>query len=129
MIVAGITGCQRTRTTSASSRRTTRRRQGGLAHLDASLGRRSRRHTGAIAAHVPPPARRVDSGSYDPATNLIYWGTPRPTVDAFCRGHRRRRALQPTARWPIDPATGKIVVHYQHIPARRTTSTKRSSAF
>ena len=55
-------------------------------------------------------------GSYDPTTNLIYWGTSQAKPwTRFARG-TDGDALYTNCTLAIDPATGKIVWHYQHIP-------------
>jgi alcohol dehydrogenase (cytochrome c) len=55
-------------------------------------------------------------GSYDPKTNLIYWGTSQAKPWArFSRG-TDGDALFTNSTLAIDPANGKIVWHYQHIP-------------
>ena len=55
-------------------------------------------------------------GSYDPATNLIYWGTAQAKPwTRFARG-TDGDALYTNCTLAIDPATGKIVWFYQHVP-------------
>jgi alcohol dehydrogenase (cytochrome c) len=55
-------------------------------------------------------------GSYDPAANLIYWGTAQAKPWArFARG-TDGDALYTNCTLAIDPATGKIVWYYQHVP-------------
>ncbi|MBI4477516.1 MAG: PQQ-binding-like beta-propeller repeat protein [Acidobacteria bacterium] len=55
-------------------------------------------------------------GSYDPNTNLIYWGTSQAKPwTRFARG-TDGDALFTNCTLAIDPATGRIVWHYQHIP-------------
>jgi alcohol dehydrogenase (cytochrome c) len=55
-------------------------------------------------------------GSYDPRANLIYWGTSQPKPwTRFARG-TDGDALYTNCTLAIDPATGKIVWYYQHIP-------------
>jgi alcohol dehydrogenase (cytochrome c) len=55
-------------------------------------------------------------GSYDPNANLIYWGTAQAKPwTRFARG-TDGDALYTNCTLAIDPATGKIVWHYQHIP-------------
>ena len=56
------------------------------------------------------------AGSYDPVTNLIYWGTAQAKPWArFARG-TDGDALYTNCTLAIDPATGKIAWYYQHIP-------------
>src|SRR5947207_2307566 len=55
-------------------------------------------------------------GSYDPKTNLIYWGTAQAKPWAqFARG-TRGDALYTNSTLALDPATGKIQWYYQHLP-------------
>ena len=55
-------------------------------------------------------------GSYDPKTNLIYWGTSQAKPWArYARG-TDGAALYTNSTLAIDPATGKIAWYYQHIP-------------
>jgi alcohol dehydrogenase (cytochrome c) len=55
-------------------------------------------------------------GSYDPKTNLIFWGTSQAKPwTRFARG-TDGDALYTNSTLAIDPATGKIVWHFQHIP-------------
>jgi alcohol dehydrogenase (cytochrome c) len=55
-------------------------------------------------------------GSYDPATNLIYWGTSQAKPwTRFARG-TDGDALYTNCTLAIDPATGRIVWFHQHIP-------------
>jgi alcohol dehydrogenase (cytochrome c) len=57
------------------------------------------------------------AGSYDPATNLIYWGTAQAKPwAAFARGSGAGAALYTNSTLALDPATGKIVWYYQHLP-------------
>ena len=55
-------------------------------------------------------------GSYDPKTNLIYWGTSQAKPWArFARG-TDGAALYTNSTLAIDPATGRIVWYFQHLP-------------
>ena len=55
-------------------------------------------------------------GSYDPGTNLIYWGTAQAKPWArFARG-TDGDALYTNSTLALDATTGKIVWYYQHIP-------------
>ena len=55
-------------------------------------------------------------GSYDPKTNLIFWGTSQAKPwTRFARG-TDGDALYTNCTLALDPATGKIVWYYQHIP-------------
>jgi alcohol dehydrogenase (cytochrome c) len=56
------------------------------------------------------------AGSYDPGTNLIYWGTAQAKPwTRFARG-TDGDALYTNCTLAIEPATGKIAWYYQHIP-------------
>ena len=56
------------------------------------------------------------AGSYDPAANLIYWGTSQAKPwTRFARG-TDGDALYTNCTLAIDPATGRVVWYYQHIP-------------
>ena len=63
------------------------------------------------------------SGSYDPATNLLYWGVGQPYPwNAFARGTSPLKpganndALYTDNTLALDPDTGKLVWHYAHLP-------------
>lgn len=58
------------------------------------------------------------TGSYDPDTNLIYWGTAqaKPWSSAV-RGTGDGAALYTNSTLALDPDTGKIQWYYQHLPA------------
>ena len=55
-------------------------------------------------------------GSYDPATNLIYWGTAQAKPWARAVRGTDGDALYTNSTLALDPDTGKIVWYYQHIP-------------
>jgi alcohol dehydrogenase (cytochrome c) len=56
------------------------------------------------------------TGSYDPRTNLVYWGTAQAKPWAqFVRG-TVGDALYTNSTLAIDPLTGKMVWYYQHLP-------------
>jgi alcohol dehydrogenase (cytochrome c) len=56
------------------------------------------------------------TGSYDPRTNLVYWGTAQAKPWAqFARG-TVGDALYTNSTLAMDPMTGKIVWYYQHLP-------------
>ncbi len=56
------------------------------------------------------------AGSYDVKNNLIFWGTSQAKPwTRFARG-TEGDALFTNSTLALDPATGKIVWHYQHIP-------------
>jgi len=99
-----------------------------LAH-DARTGRELwRRYTvarpgepGGDTWDIPLPLRRHVSpwmpGTYDPALNLIYWGTgvpgPYPHISVGSRGGD---LLYSNSTLALDPETGRVVWHFQHLP-------------
>ena len=65
-----------------------------------------RRHVGAWGV-----------GSYDPALNLIFWGTsvPAPSLERV-RGTPEGDVLYSNCTLAIDADTGEIIWYYQHLP-------------
>jgi alcohol dehydrogenase (cytochrome c) len=55
-------------------------------------------------------------GSYDPGTNLIYWGTAQAKPWARAVRGTNGDALYTNSTLALDPDTGKIVWYYQHLP-------------
>lgn len=55
-------------------------------------------------------------GSYDAETNLIYWGTAQAKPWARFQRGTDGAALYTNSTLALNPETGKIVWHYQHIP-------------
>jgi len=118
LIVAGMTGCQRYKNDVCF-----------ISAHDAQTGRQAWRTSTIALPGEPggdtwgdlPLTFRAGSdawipGSYDPATNLIYWGTAQAKPwTRFARG-TDGDALYTNCTLAIDPATGRIVWHYQHIP-------------
>jgi alcohol dehydrogenase (cytochrome c) len=118
MIVAGITGCQRYKNDVCF-----------ISAHDAQTGKELWRTSTVARPGEPggdswgelPLMFRAGAdawipGSYDPATNLIYWGTAQAKPWArFARG-TDGNALYTNCTLAIDPATGRIVWYYQHIP-------------
>jgi alcohol dehydrogenase (cytochrome c) len=118
LIVAGITGCQRYKNDVCF-----------ISAHDAQTGREVWR-TSTIARPGEPGGDTWGElplmfraggdawmpGSYDPNANLIYWGTAQAKPwTRFARG-TDGDALYTNCTLAIDPATGRIVWHYQHIP-------------
>ena len=56
-------------------------------------------------------------GSYDPATNLVYWGTAQAKPWAQAVRGTDGAALYTNSTLALDPDTGKMKWYYQHIPA------------
>jgi len=56
-------------------------------------------------------------GSYDPATNLIFWSTAQAKPWASAQRGTDGAALYTNCTLALDPETGKIVWYYQHLPA------------
>ena len=56
-------------------------------------------------------------GSYDPALNLVYWGTsvPAPSLERL-RGTPGQDVLFSNSTLAIDAATGQVRWYYQHLP-------------
>lgn len=55
------------------------------------------------------------TGSYDPALNLVYWGTGNPGSDLF-GGNREGDNLYTNSVVALDADTGKLKWHYQFTP-------------
>jgi len=55
------------------------------------------------------------TGSYDPASNLTYWGSGNP-VPAYDAGHRPGDNLYTSSAIAFDAASGKIRWHHQYNP-------------
>ena len=117
-VVAGITGCTRYKTELCF-----------ITGHDAATGKELWRTSTIARPGEPggdtwgnlPLALRAGGdawipGSYDPQTNLIYWGTAqaKPWVRAV-RG-TDGAALYTDSTLALDPDTGKIKWYYQHIP-------------
>ncbi len=58
------------------------------------------------------------TGSYDPVTNLVYWGTAQAKPWAREARGTEGAALYTSSTLALDPDTGKMKWYYQHIPAR-----------
>ena len=56
------------------------------------------------------------TGSYDPALNLVYWGTGNPAPDYDWGGARPGDNLYTSSVIALDPDTGQLKWHYQEIP-------------
>jgi alcohol dehydrogenase (cytochrome c) len=56
------------------------------------------------------------SGSYDPETNLIYWGTAQAKPWARVVRGTDGDALYTNSTLALDPDTGKMKWYYQHVP-------------
>ncbi|MBI2150530.1 MAG: PQQ-binding-like beta-propeller repeat protein [Acidobacteria bacterium] len=56
------------------------------------------------------------SGSYDPETNLIYWGTAQAKPWARAARGTDGDALYTNSTLALDPDTGKMKWYYQHLP-------------
>jgi alcohol dehydrogenase (cytochrome c) len=55
-------------------------------------------------------------GSYDPATNLVFWGTAQAKPWARAVRGTDGAALYTNSTLALDPDTGKMKWYYQHIP-------------
>jgi alcohol dehydrogenase (cytochrome c) len=119
-VVAGISGCTNPGT------------GGGcfIVALDAATGAELwRTHTvaqpgapGDESWHGVPAAQRNGgsvwtAGSYDPALNLLYWGTGGPIPHTeLVRGTGDGAVLYTDSTLALDADTGKIVWHHQFLP-------------
>jgi alcohol dehydrogenase (cytochrome c) len=56
------------------------------------------------------------SGSYDPETNLVYWGTAQAKPWARAARGTDGDALYTNSTLALDPDTGKMKWYYQHLP-------------
>jgi alcohol dehydrogenase (cytochrome c) len=56
------------------------------------------------------------SGSYDPQTNLVYWGTAQAKPWARAARGTDGDALYTNSTLALDPDTGKMKWYYQHLP-------------
>ena len=56
------------------------------------------------------------SGSYDPETNLIYWGTAQAKPWARAARGTDGAALYTSSTLALDPDTGEMKWYYQHLP-------------
>ena len=59
-------------------------------------------------------------GSYDPAVNLVYWGTAQAKPWARAVRGTDGAALYTNSTLALDPDTGKMKWYYQHIPGETT---------
>jgi len=59
-------------------------------------------------------------GSYDPAANLVYWGTAQAKPWARAVRGTDGAALYTNSTLALDPDTGKMKWYYQHIPGETT---------
>jgi alcohol dehydrogenase (cytochrome c) len=59
-------------------------------------------------------------GSYDPAANLMYWGTAQAKPWARAVRGTDGAALYTNSTLALDPDTGKMKWYYQHIPGETT---------
>ncbi len=56
------------------------------------------------------------TGSYDPVTGLVYWGTSQPKPHNRDARGTDGAALYSNSTLALDPATGEMRWYYQHIP-------------
>jgi PQQ-dependent dehydrogenase (methanol/ethanol family) len=117
-VIAGITGCSRYKNDVCF-----------IAGLEASTGRELWR-TSSIARPGEPGGDTWGdlplqfraggdmwmSGSYDPETGLIYWGTAQAKPWARVVRGTDGAALYTSSTLALDPDTGKMKWYYQHIP-------------
>lgn len=118
LIVAGITGCQRFKNDVCFI--SAHDAQSGKEVWRTSTIARPGEPGGDTWGDLPLTFRSGGDawmpGSYDAATNLIYWGTAQPKPwTRFARG-TDGDALYTNCTLAIDPATGRIVWYFQHVP-------------
>jgi alcohol dehydrogenase (cytochrome c) len=70
---------------------------------------------------MPPNERKGGSvwgtGSYDPELNLIFWGSGPPIPHSeLARGTKDGAFLYTNSTLALNPDTGKIIWHFQHLP-------------
>ena len=70
---------------------------------------------------LPLSARRHASawmtGSYDPALNLLFWGTSPPSpLPETLRGSGKADLLYTNSTLALDPDTGEMMWYFQHLP-------------
>jgi alcohol dehydrogenase (cytochrome c) len=118
-VVAGMTGCERFKEDVCF-----------ISAYDAQTGK-ERWRTATVARPGEPggdswgdlPLRRragADAwipGSYDPASNLIFWGTSQAKPWASAQRGNEAASLYTNSTLALDADTGKMVWYYQHIPA------------
>ena len=117
-VIAGITGCSRYKEDVCF-----------IAGLDANTGKEVWR-TSSIARPGEPGGDTWGdlplkfraggdmwmSGSYDPETGLVYWGTAQAKPWARVVRGTDGAALYTSSTLALDPDTGKMKWYYQHIP-------------
>ena len=117
-VIAGITGCSRYKDDVCF-----------IAGLDAATGKELWR-TSSIARPGEPGGDTWGdlplqfraggdmwmSGSYDPETGLVYWGTAQAKPWARAVRGTDGAALYTSSTLALDPDTGKMKWYYQHIP-------------
>ena len=117
-VIAGITGCSRYKEDVCF-----------IAGLDANTGKELWR-TSSIARPGEPGGDTWGdlplkfraggdmwmSGSYDPETGLVYWGTAQAKPWARAVRGTDGAALYTSSTLALDPDTGKMKWYYQHIP-------------
>ena len=117
-VIAGITGCSRYKEEPCF-----------LAGLDARTGRELWRTSsiarpgepggdtwGDLAMQFRAGGDMWMSGSFDPQTGLVYWGTAQAKPWARAVRGTDGAALYTSSTLAIDPDTGKMKWYYQHIP-------------
>ena len=129
-IITSVTGCQRFKNESCYI----------LGH-DAQTGKELWR-TSTIARPGEPGGETWDNqplmfragsdgwttGSYDPVTNLVYWGTAQAKPWAQFQRGTAGDALYTNSTLALDPRTARWCGTSSTFPAKPTTWTKRSSA-
>ena len=106
-----------TRMMSVSSPGTMLQRKGTLAHLnDCSSGEPGGDTWGDLPLTFRAGGDAWISGSYDPETNLVYWGTAQAKPWAESAAEPTATRSTRTRRWLWIPTLEKIKWYYQHLP-------------
>jgi len=117
-VIAGITGCSRYKEDVCF-----------ITGHDAATGKQVRRTStiarpgepggdtwGNLPLHLRAGGDAWIPGSYDPETNLVYWGTAQAKPWARAVRGTDGAALYTNSTLALDPDTGKMKWYYQHVP-------------
>ncbi|HUR35130.1 MAG TPA: PQQ-binding-like beta-propeller repeat protein [Vicinamibacterales bacterium] len=117
-VIAGITGCSRYKEDVCF-----------ITGHDAATGRELWRTSsiarpgepggdtwGELPLHFRAGGDMWIAGSYDPATNLVYWGTAQAKPWARAARGTDAAALFTSSTLALDPDTGAMKWYYQHLP-------------
>lgn len=71
---------------------------------------------GDLPLHLRAGGDAWVAGSYDPVTNLVYWGTAQPKPWARAVRGTDGDALYTNSTLALNPNTGEMVWYFQHLP-------------